>query len=95
MSKSLCGCGGFKPNLVFSFGQAEQLYCHIFADSTTMIVKDDRDSFTDFLDEVAALESLNLSSNQDNLFPLVQAEDTQLSIKVELFLSYDMLYAIC
>ena len=58
----------------------------MFLESTTMIVKDDHDSFTDFLDEVTALESLNLSSNQDDLFPLVQEDDMQLSIKVEFFL---------
>ena len=48
-----------------------------------MIIEDAQDSFIEFLDDVTAFESLNLSFNQADLFPPTQAEGNQLDIEVK------------
>ena len=56
---------------------------YIFTDSLTMIIEDAQDPFIEFLDDVTAFESLNLSFSQADFFPSTQAEGDQLDIEVK------------
>ena len=48
-----------------------------------MIIEDAQDPFIEFLDDVTAFESLNLSFSQADFFPSTQAEGDQLDIEVK------------